>query len=273
MALSRLHPLALALLSVFLAAPGRAADDDPTPRLQRRGGVLEIPGLPPIQLPPGARVFGPNGPGVLDEPVAPGPRGGAGSLAPSKPTDGNRDRANERSRAARIAPHSTPTIESQRARVLDDLFARLKDAEDEEDAKSVAAAIERVWLKSGSDTADLLVNRAAAAMAAKDTETATSLLGSVVEIEPNWAEGWNKRATLRFLSGDIDGAMADIDHVLKLEPRHFGALTGLGAILQKVGFDKRALEAYRRALAIYPQQPEIRKAVEKLQIEVEGRDI
>ena len=92
-------------------------------------------------------------------------------------------------------------------------------------------------------------------------------------LEPNWAEAWNQRATVRFLSGDFDGSMADIDRVMKLEPRHFGALTGMGVILQHAGLDKRALEVFGKALEIYPAQPDLKDTVDKLTLDVNGRDI
>ena len=149
----------------------------------------------------------------------------------------------------------------------------MKTSDDEDSAKGVAEAIQRVWLRSGSDTADLLMSRAIAAIAGKDLAIAETVLDSVVRIQPDWAEGWSKRAAVRFLRDDIDGAMADIDETLRREPRHFVALTGLGAILQKSDLDKRALEAYRRALDLYPEQPDIKKVVEKLRLEVEGRDL
>jgi tetratricopeptide (TPR) repeat protein len=112
-----------------------------------------------------------------------------------------------------------------------------------------------------------------ASIQAQRLPLALSILDRIVAIEPDWAEAWNKRATVRFLADDLDGAMIDLDHVLKLEPRHFGALSGMGFMLQRVGLQKRALEVFRRVLALYPQQPEAQKIVEKLTLEVEGRDI
>jgi tetratricopeptide (TPR) repeat protein len=99
------------------------------------------------------------------------------------------------------------------------------------------------------------------------------LLDRLVALEPNWAEAWNQRATVRFLAEDFDGSMADIDKVLKLEPRHFGALTGMGVILQREGLDKRALEVFNRALEIYPAQSDLKDSVDKLTLDVNGRDI
>jgi tetratricopeptide (TPR) repeat protein len=92
-------------------------------------------------------------------------------------------------------------------------------------------------------------------------------------LEPDWSEAWNQRATTRFLTGDTDGAMADIDRVIKLEPRHFGALAGMGMILQGAGLEKSALEIFKKALGIYPLEPDIQKLVEKLTLEIEGQDI
>ncbi|MFT4097347.1 MAG: hypothetical protein QM651_09485 [Rhodoblastus sp.] len=268
MTLSSARAALAVLLALGPAGPIAAAEIDPAPPGRRGGDMLNIPGLPPIQLPPGARAFNPDGPGVDDRPDRPEPR----AARPEAP--GREDaRRRERKQAERIAPHSVPTQEEQRAKVLDALYTRLKAAGDEDDAKGVAAAIERVWMRSGSDTADLLMTRAVAAIAGHDMKTAETLLDSLVAIEPDWAEGWNKRAMIRFAADNIDGAMADIEHALKIDPRHFVALSGAGAILAKAGLDKRALDAYRRALDIYPQQPDVKKSVEKLQLEVEGRDI
>ncbi len=160
-----------------------------------------------------------------------------------------------------------------RQKVLDDLFDRLAKAQDDREAKGVSGAIERVWMHSGSDTADLLMGRAMQALKRKDYALSQELLNAVVEIEPDWAEAWNKRATVRYLADDAMGSMQDIARVIKLEPRHFGALSGMGFILQRSGFDQRALEAFRKALEISPQQEEIRRLVEKLTLSVEGQGI
>ena len=137
----------------------------------------------------------------------------------------------------------------------------------------IAGAIDRVWMRSGSDTADLLMNRAIQAIATKDWGLSQELLDKVVVLDPYWAEAWNKRATARFFADDYDGAMADLAKAVTLEPRHFGALTGMGFILQKSNLDKRALQVFRKALEFNPQQEEIRKIVDKLTLDVEGRPI
>ncbi len=156
---------------------------------------------------------------------------------------------------------------------LDGLFTRLKTTSDDVEAQGIAGLIERIWARSGSDTADLLMSRATAAMQAKENDLALTLLGRLVEIQPDWAEAWNTRATLLFEMDDLDGSMLDIQRVLSLEPRHFGALSGLGIILEREGLNRRALETYNRVLDLYPALDSVRKARDKLTIDVDGRGI
>lgn len=178
--------------------------------------------------------------------------------------------------AAPAAPDPAKPDASQpagRRKILDELFDKLVKAPDERTARGIAVAIERMWMRSGSDTSDLLMTRAMQAMQAKDYTLTQELLDRVLEILPGWAEAHNKRATAKFLMEDYGGAMEDIAQVLKLEPRHYGALAGAGFILQKTENDKGALQLFRRALELYPIQDEIRKIVEKLGPGVDGQDI
>ena len=110
-------------------------------------------------------------------------------------------------------------------------------------------------------------------MGLRDFGLSQELLGSLVEIEPDWAEAWNQRATARYLADDDRGAMQDLAHVLVLEPRHFAALAGMGFILQRRGFDKEALRVFRRSLEINPRQSEISRIADALALKVEGRGI
>lgn len=165
-----------------------------------------------------------------------------------------------------------PPAEPQKF-TLDDLFARLSAAKSEAEAEGVAALIQRRWARSGSDTADLLMGRANEAIAAKNPALAIELLDRVIALEPGWAEAWNRRATAFYLSDDPTSAMADIRQVLVREPRHFGAWAGLGHIYMAGGDEKRALEAYRRALALHPHLSTLETIVERLSPGVEGRDI
>jgi len=164
-----------------------------------------------------------------------------------------------------------PAPEVRRA-VLDALYQRLAQAKTDEEAQGIAGAIERAQLHSGSDTADLLMSRALQATQT-DQKVAVELLSAVIKLRPDFAEAFNKRATLFFLQQDYVRSMADIAETLRREPRTFGAWAGLGMILRDTGDKKRAYEAFRHALAINPHLPEVRKAVEDLKPDVEGRDI
>lgn len=170
-----------------------------------------------------------------------------------------------------LSPPSPP--DAPRRQKLDVLFARLREARKTEEAEAAALSIERIWLQSASDTANLLMQRAITSIGTQQLPLALALLGKLVELEPDWAEAWNQRAAVRSMTGDLDGAMADLSHALSLEPRHFGALTSMGMILQREGFDREALKVFDKALSIYPLAPGLRKLTEKLRIEVEGRDI
>jgi tetratricopeptide (TPR) repeat protein len=171
-------------------------------------------------------------------------------------------------------PARAPAAEkARRPATLDDLFTRLSAAKDEAEANGVANLIERRWSRSGSDTADLLMSRAGDAIQAKDHALAIELLDRVVTLKPEWAEGWNKRATAFFMMEDPVSSMADIRQVLAREPRHFGAWAGLGHIYMAGGDKKHALEAYRKALAIHPYLEKVKEIVERLAPEIDGRDI
>jgi tetratricopeptide (TPR) repeat protein len=160
-----------------------------------------------------------------------------------------------------------------RIKNLDFLFDALKAAPDGESAKAIEQRIWALWFASGSDTADLLMTRVKTAVEGKDLDLAAKLLDAIIEIRPEYAEAWNRRATLNFMKKDFGGALSDIRQVLAREPRHFGALSGLGMILQEVGEEKRALEIYRRALAVNPHLEKIPDIVKTLTEKVEGRDI
>jgi tetratricopeptide (TPR) repeat protein len=147
---------------------------------------------------------------------------------------------------------------------IDGLFERLKNAPDAAAAAFTSRAIEQRWARSGSDTADLLMQRANTALAAGDRPLAIELIDRVIFLEPNWAEGWNRRATIFFLDEDLSRSASDIEEVLRLEPRHFGALMGLAGILERIGDDRKALRAYERVLEIYPTLAAAQKGAERL---------
>jgi tetratricopeptide (TPR) repeat protein len=174
-----------------------------------------------------------------------------------------------------VEPPANPPKLRPRDRVhnLDFLFGALKVAPDETSAKNIEDRIWALWLASGSDTCNLLMSRVKTAVDAEKYDLAIRLLDAIIELKPSYIEAWNRRATVFFLKRDYGSALADLRQVLAREPRHFGALAGLGAIMLDVGDEKNALDAYRRALAIDPHLKGVADKVKTLTEKVEGRDI
>lgn len=168
-------------------------------------------------------------------------------------------------------PEKLPKV--QRGQDLDFLFGALKAAPDAEAAKAVEGRIWAVWLVSKSDTTNLLMTRVRAAVDAKNLDLAVQLLDKIVLLRPDYVEGWNRRATIRYMQKDYTRSIEDIRQVLAREPRHFGALSGLGFILQELGDDKRALEVFRKAVEINPHLQKLPDLIKTLTEKVEGRDI
>jgi tetratricopeptide (TPR) repeat protein len=171
------------------------------------------------------------------------------------------------------APAKLPKAGADKTRGLDFLFGALKAAPDDASAKHVEARIWALWMQTPSDTAALLMMRAKAAMDAQQLDIALKLLDAVVKLRPDYVEGWNRRATLYYLQNDYTHSLEDIEQVLVREPRHFGALAGLGMIMQDLGDEKRALDAFRKALAVNPHLEKVPELVKTLTEKVEGRDI
>ncbi|MCJ2018796.1 MULTISPECIES: tetratricopeptide repeat protein [unclassified Methylobacterium] len=178
--------------------------------------------------------------------------------------------APEPNRSGRTAPEAKP---APKPPSLDDLFARLRASEDPVEAKGIAKLIERRLAGSGSPTADLLTDRARQAVTAHDFPLAAELMDRVTALEPNWSEGWNRRATVFWLLTDKDDAIGDLKRALVLEPRHFEAWAALGRIYESQDDKARALSAFRRAKMLYPQMDKIGEAIDRLAPEVDGRDL
>lgn len=171
------------------------------------------------------------------------------------------------------APEKLPRIGADRTRGLDFLFGALKAAPDQASAKHVEGRIWALWTQTSSDTTMLLMSRAKTAIEKKQPDVALKLLDKVVKLKPDYVEGWNRRATIYYLQNEYAKSMSDIREVLVREPRHFGALAGLGMIMQELGDDKRALEAFRKALEINPYLEKLPDMVKSLTEKVEGRPI
>ena len=155
---------------------------------------------------------------------------------------------------------------------LDGLFDRLKTAEAGE-AGRIETEIWIEWSKSGSPALDLLLQRGKDAMELGDTAAAIEHFTAVIDQAPDFAEAWNARATAYYMAGEFGPSVADIGKVLTLNPRHFGALSGLALILEETGKPERALEVYKAALAIHPHLQGAADAVTRLEIEAEGQEL
>jgi tetratricopeptide (TPR) repeat protein len=158
-----------------------------------------------------------------------------------------------------------------RAVQLDELFATLKSAPNKEAADAAESSINKIWLQSGSDTVDLLMSWSLKAMSEKDYALALDYLDRVTIMKPDYAEGWNTRATVHYLLEDYAQSIADIHQTLALEPRHFGAMSGLGMILHQLGEDKRAIEVFHQALTIDPYLDNVKKTLDDLEAKQAGQ--
>jgi tetratricopeptide (TPR) repeat protein len=155
---------------------------------------------------------------------------------------------------------------------LDALFTQLEQAPDDAAAARVESEIWQHWSDSGSPTVNILVERAAAAEGEGNAELAERFLEQASDLAPNFAEPWNRRANIAYRAHDYSGAIAAIQETLKREPRHFGALAGLGLIYEETNQPRAALDAFRAALAIHPHYEIARQGVRRLESRVEGRD-
>jgi tetratricopeptide (TPR) repeat protein len=149
-------------------------------------------------------------------------------------------------------------------RILDALFARLAAVPPLPDVQMVEDEIWDVWTQHSDPAVDAEMNKAIARLAARDYGPAESLFDALVTGHPDWAEAWNKRATLYFLMGRHADSIADIHRTLELEPRHFGALCGFGQIALRAGQQLAARAAFEAALAAHPHLPGIREVIDQL---------
>ncbi|HZZ25691.1 MAG TPA: tetratricopeptide repeat protein [Roseiarcus sp.] len=154
-----------------------------------------------------------------------------------------------------------------------DLYARLAASKDADETGGIITLLLHSYSESGSDTADLLLRRARHAIGIEQYSDALKILDATIALLPDWAEGWNARATARYLDDDYNGSMADIAQTLKREPNHLGALMGMGMILEARGKREEALKVYERALAIAPHWRNAQEAADKLKAALAGNEL
>ncbi|MEM1317816.1 MAG: tetratricopeptide repeat protein [Pseudomonadota bacterium] len=173
--------------------------------------------------------------------------------------------------SATAAP--TPKRAFEFAKDLDGLFAQLKRTRDHKQAERISKKIWGEWQTSNSRSIDLLTYWARNATGRKQYDAALDLLDQVIVLRPEYAEGWNQRATLHYQRKDYAKSIADIEKVLALEPRHFGALSGLAVILEQLGRDQQALETWYRVLEVYPANRSAGSAIVRLEEDLAGSGI
>ena len=155
---------------------------------------------------------------------------------------------------------------------LDELFLRLRES-DIEDFYEIERDIIEMWTHSGSDAMDLLLQRGQIAMAGQNYSKAIEHLSALIDHAPDFAEGWNARATVYYLMDEYALSIADIRQTLILNPRHFGALSGLGLILAEIGNPEAAFKAYKMAQEIHPFLENVNEALIALRRDIDGVEL
>ena len=195
----------------------------------------------------------------------------SGTLASAggKETDGSNAPSADNPGSALVLPMAP----KDPAKDLNDLYDRLAKATNAADADVIKSQIREHWNVSGSPTIDLLLSRDAQAAMAKDTALRRRLLDAAIHLAPAFSESWNRRAELDYSDQQFGAAMADLGHVLSLEPRQFDALEGLATLMKEIGRNDLALKAFRQLKTIDPTSATIKTQIEDLAKKVEGQPI
>jgi len=156
---------------------------------------------------------------------------------------------------------------------LDALFARLQATDSVAEATRIQDQIWAIWMQSDEPADNETMMFGVTAMGLRQLEVALQAFDRLVAQAPDFAEAWNKRATVRFMMGDMLASAADVERTLALEPRHFGALSGLGMIFEAIGEPRGAIEAYERAIAVNPHLTGLREHIEALRGSLAGESL
>jgi tetratricopeptide (TPR) repeat protein len=171
------------------------------------------------------------------------------------------------------APQAARQTDADQEAGRDALLARLAAAADPDEADGIVARIDRLNQHSGSDTGDLLLSRAAAAIDGENVAVAQQLLDALTALQPQWAEAWTARANADYLAGNPKATFVDLARALADDPKHLKALADLGAVLEDSGRRDDALRVYQRALEIAPQWRPAREAADRLRAAIAGQDL
>lgn len=160
---------------------------------------------------------------------------------------------------------AAPAVADQNDPRLNDLFARLQKTDNRLEAETLEGMIWGIWYASNDAEVNRLMDQGERAMAAQDMRTAIGAFTKIIEIAPGFAEGWNRRATALYMIGEYEASRADVAKTLALEPRHFGALSGLGLINAAENKGEAAIEAWQHALEVNPNMPSVQQNIEEMQ--------
>ncbi|MEO1017431.1 MAG: tetratricopeptide repeat protein [Pseudomonadota bacterium] len=175
--------------------------------------------------------------------------------------------------AALLLMLSGPLRADQDDARLDGLFDQLHDADGPGEARQIEQRIWRVWNLVDDRQSARLLDQGNAAMAGRAYDVALGFYDQLVSRDPDFAEAWNRRATLNFMAGNYEASVIDIRRTLALEPRHFGALSGLGLIYMALDENEAAIRSFEAALDIHPHMEGPKTHIERLQGELEGSRI
>ncbi|MEH6527988.1 MAG: hypothetical protein V7723_18115 [Sneathiella sp.] len=168
---------------------------------------------------------------------------------------------------------SSPANARQDDPRLDELFSALSETDNYNEGKVIERSIWTIWLTSGSDTIDFLMAQGMNYMNQGALAKSLTLFTSIIKIDPEYSEAWNKRATVLFLMGEFDASVEDIGRTLELEPRHFGALSGLGQIFDRQDINRGAISAFQKAVNINPHMPGVKERMKQLKKEQDDKKI
>jgi tetratricopeptide (TPR) repeat protein len=173
--------------------------------------------------------------------------------------------------AGLMAPVAAPADQTDPR--LDNLFSILQTSPERLEVRAVENLIWTAWIHHDDAESNRLMQMGIKAMSDRRLDDAVEIFTALVDRAPNYAEAWNKRATVHFMLGNLALSASDVDRTLDLEPRHFGALSGLGQIEMLRGNGDAALLAFERALALHPRLPGIRALIDELNQRVRGTEL
>lgn len=160
--------------------------------------------------------------------------------------------------------YPTSALSDQTDSRLRDLFVTLQNSEDTIVLQEAESSIWEIWYDSGEQDVDSMMKEARKAVTAGEYAIAEAIYSQVIKRLPEFSEGWNRRATIRYYRRDYQGSLQDIHRTLVLEPRHFGAIWGLGMILGWQREYSAAISAFERLLEIKPRSGDAQPRIDML---------